>query len=335
MPPRAFESLQAQTLENTVGAAFLGVVCASILFGITTLQAYYYFHNYPKDRKLFKLSVTVLWILDTLHLCLIIQAVWHYVVIGFGDIEGLQVVIWSIKLQLAINVVIILIVQSLYALRVWWLGGYHHGILGYLVAGVVGGGFVVGIVLVYETYQLTYYSELENMAWAAEASFATSTSIDFSISLAMCYYLRKSRGRISTLNSRISHVMQYSLSSGLFTSACSLASLFTFILMPNNFVFLGVTFLLTQFYVGSFLTMLNARQRSSGRREDTSTINLKVQTSIGQTRSLPSAAPSDPESQLTTDKSYAWDISMPQRVALGPGLRSPVEDGIPGYAQHW
>jgi len=324
--------MQAQTLENTVGAAFLGVVFSSMFFGFTSLQAYYYFHNYPSDRKLFKVSVAVLWVLDALHLCLIIEATWHYIVIGFGSLKGLEVVTWSIKLQIAINVIIVLIVQGLYALRVWWLGGYHGGILGYIVAGVVLGGFVIGTVVVYETYQLTFYTELGNMAWAIEASYATSTSIDFVISLAMCHYLMKSRGNISALNSKISTVMQYTLSSGLFTSACSLASLFTFIFMPNTFVFLGLTFLLNQFYVGSFLTMLNARRRAHSRQD--SSISLITRSSSSQNRS-PTSPMSDPESQLSSKQNYPPKISIPRRVVIAPMSRSPAEDGKPIYAQHW
>ncbi|KAH9477178.1 hypothetical protein JR316_0011096 [Psilocybe cubensis] len=58
--------------------------------------------------------------------------------------------------------------------------------------------------------------------------------------------------------------MQYSLSSGLLTSACSLSAMFTFILMPNTFIFIALEFLVTQLYVGSFVAMLNARERKLG-----------------------------------------------------------------------
>jgi hypothetical protein len=37
--------------------------------------------------------------------------------------------------------------------------------------------------------------------------------------------------------------------------------MFTYLLLPNTFVFLGLEFMLTKFYVASFLAMLNARER--------------------------------------------------------------------------
>jgi hypothetical protein len=262
MAPTPLFSLAHQTLDNTVGVILLGIVGASILFGITTLQTYWYYHGYPNDSLLYKCSVAVLWILDAFHLALVVAAVYAYAVTGFGNLSGLLEITWSIKLQASVYVIIVLIVHSLYAMRVWLLGGYHRGILGYIVASVVVAGFAVGILLVYSVYTVKSFPELEKIAWVIDAALGTSTTIDFIIAAAMCYYLRKSKGSVTRLNSRISTVMQYSLSSGLFTSACSLSAMFSYILLPNTLIFLGVEFLLTKLYVGSFIAMLNARERN-------------------------------------------------------------------------
>ncbi|KAJ7493959.1 hypothetical protein FB451DRAFT_1020590 [Mycena latifolia] len=248
-------------LGNTLGAVFFGVVFSCILFGVSSLQVYWYYHYYPHDGLLHKCSVGLLWLLDATHLSLTIFSTYHYGVLGFGDLPRLQEVNWAIKLHTAINVVIILQVQALYAYRVWVLGGYHHGVLGYLVAAVVLGGFAIGAVLAYETYTIDNWLDTPQIGWAIEASFAASTSIDIVISIAMCYYLRKSKGKELRINSRISGLMQYTLSSGVFTSACSLACLFSFIAMPNNLIFLALSYILTRLYVNSFTAMLNARQR--------------------------------------------------------------------------
>ncbi|KAF8064360.1 hypothetical protein FPV67DRAFT_218311 [Lyophyllum atratum] len=247
-------SLLGPTLGNTVGALLLGLVGATFLYGSTSLQMYWYYHRFHQDSLLHKVSVGILWTLDTFHLALTIHAVYMYIVLGFGNVAGLMHIYWSIKVQLSINVVVVLLVQSLYAYRVWILGGYHRGVLGYLVIAVVAGGF--GMV-----FTVNAYPELDAVSWAINASLAASTSIDFMIAGAMCFYLRKSKGTQSRLNSRISRMMQYMLGSGVFTSACSLTSMFSYILLPETFVFLGVQFILTKLYVGSFFAMLNARER--------------------------------------------------------------------------
>ncbi|KAJ7911237.1 hypothetical protein B0H13DRAFT_2328560 [Mycena leptocephala] len=135
----------------------------------------------------------------------------------------------------------------LYAYRVWLLSGYHHGVLGYLVRFGHGRGLFlvvlvgllslslffesesdttiftpIGIVLSYETYTISTWSQAARIAWTVEASFAVFTAIDMIISVAINFYCRTAylRGVLSCL--------------------------FTFILMPNNLVFLALSYLLTR-----------------------------------------------------------------------------------------
>ncbi|KAF9264543.1 hypothetical protein L218DRAFT_925860 [Marasmius fiardii PR-910] len=304
-------SLEDPTENNTLGAAFLGCVGSGILFGITCLQGYLYYHRYPKDSLLHKIAVAALWVLDAIHLALTIHAVYFYLVQNFGHPEAFTNIVWSLKLQVSFNVTIILIVQSLYAYRVWLLGGYHHGVLGYLVALVVAAGFAVGILLAYAVYTVDTFAALEHVSWAINSSLASSTAIDFTMAAAMCYYLSRSMSLgESGLNSRISTVMQYTLGSGLLTSACSLSTLFTYNLMPNNFIFLSLEFLLTRLYVGSFLAMLNARQRpqpESSHKTTTSTalpsVHFRVSTTVVRDPEVCCPSVPSPSSQYSSDTS--------------------------------
>lgn len=155
------------------------------------------------------------------------------------------------------------------------------------------------------------YAALANISWIINAALGTSTAIDFVISGVMCYYLRMSQGKASHLDSRISALMQYTLSSGLFTSACSLSAMFSYILLPNTFVFLGITFLLTKLYVGSFLAMLNARERKAPQvaTEDEAVhtqqkrINCRVTSSFWSPAPL---SPISPGSSTTLGQTKPW-----------------------------
>jgi hypothetical protein len=113
----------------------------SSLFGVTTLQLYSYYHSYPKDPVFQRVAVAVLWLLDALHLALTIHGVYRYAITGFGNLFGLLVIEWSIQLQVLINVIVIVLVHCLYALRVWKLSGYHRGVLGYVSVSIVVAGF--------------------------------------------------------------------------------------------------------------------------------------------------------------------------------------------------
>ncbi|KAL4262894.1 DUF6534 domain-containing protein [Pleurotus pulmonarius] len=248
------------SLGVTLGAAYLGVVASAILFGITNLQSYIYFTQYQNDWLLQKLSVGILWFLDAFHLALTIQVVYHYLVESFGNFEAQEFIIWSFKLQIVINVVIIILVQSLYAARVWKLGRHYHVLLPWGVVVVVAAGYGVGVLLALQTYRIDTFPELVNIAWTIYLSFATSTFIDIIIAISMCFYLQRSRSGFSELNSRIVTLMQYVLASGMATSACSMAALIAYALLPNTLVFLGIEFLLTKLYINSFIAMLNTRK---------------------------------------------------------------------------
>ncbi|KAI5826400.1 hypothetical protein K523DRAFT_88339 [Schizophyllum commune Tattone D] len=250
-----------QSLDTMYGAPFIGVIIASFLFGVTSLQAYWYFHHYPRDPLKQKLSVGSLWLLDTAHTAATIHAVYYYMVKNFGNVTAAYHIVWSIQLQVAINVVIIVLVQSLYASRIWRLSGYHRGFLGYVAMATVLGGFGIGVVLAYEIYSIDTFIELNHVAWVVEASLSAATGIDAVLALAMCWHLKKSQGKDQVLNSRISTIMQYTLSSGLLTSACSLAALAMFTVQRATLVYLGIEFLLTKLYAGSYFALLNARRR--------------------------------------------------------------------------
>ncbi|KAJ7306900.1 hypothetical protein DFH08DRAFT_793045 [Mycena albidolilacea] len=249
--------MSMQAVDNTLGALFLGVTVSCMLFGVSALQVYYYYHYYPNDSLLHKVSVGFLCVLDTTHLCLSIASTYHYGVSGFGQHDGLDTIVWYV------GSVLLPSSQPLYAYRVWLLSGYHNGMLGYIVvcalfllvgAGVVIGGFGASTV--------NRWSDSGRVAWAIESSFAATTLIDIIISIAMCYYLRKGVTEESPLNSRIARIIQYTLSCGVFTSAGSVACLFAFFLMPNNLVFFALGYLLTRLYVNSFMAMMNSRDRA-------------------------------------------------------------------------
>ncbi|KAG2150393.1 hypothetical protein DEU56DRAFT_779721, partial [Suillus clintonianus] len=58
-------------LGNTFGALFIGVIIATMLFGLTNVQAFFYFQTNKGTGITFnKLAVLWLWILDALHMFL-------------------------------------------------------------------------------------------------------------------------------------------------------------------------------------------------------------------------------------------------------------------------
>ncbi|KIK61213.1 hypothetical protein GYMLUDRAFT_243864 [Collybiopsis luxurians FD-317 M1] len=104
----AVESMVA----NSFGAALIGAVVAAMLYGLTTLQTYFYFMNYPGDKIQLKILVWALWLIDSLHTALgmspstshltksfdslaVTYCVYFYLVMNFMNPSGLANINWA------------------------------------------------------------------------------------------------------------------------------------------------------------------------------------------------------------------------------------------------
>ncbi|KDR71456.1 hypothetical protein GALMADRAFT_143729 [Galerina marginata CBS 339.88] len=79
--------------------------------------------------------------------------------------------------------------------------------------------------------------------------------------------------------------MHYVVLSGTLTSACSLPALLTYVTMPNTFIFLGISFLLTKLYISSYMAMLNARKQI--RDQDASSNGMPTLSNLRRLRGKP------------------------------------------------
>ncbi|KIM38415.1 hypothetical protein M413DRAFT_30239 [Hebeloma cylindrosporum] len=269
------------TVDNTLGAAFLGIAASCILIGISMVQTHSYYQSYPKDWMFQKVAVGVLMSLAILHTVFTIHAIYFYLIVNFGNPKGLGSVIWSVyselqgdphymflisltdactnhQLQVVFNTIMVLLVQGLYAMRVWKPSTPTVG---------------VGFLSIVESFKQTSFNNLDSMKKVLYATFSIATGIDFVIAGAMCYYLNKSRSSFVGTNNKILTIMRYVLITGCVTSACSFSALITFATMPYNMVFLGIDFLLPNLYFTSYIAMLNAR-KSTNERETTSSADV-------------------------------------------------------------
>ncbi|EPQ56038.1 hypothetical protein GLOTRDRAFT_129241 [Gloeophyllum trabeum ATCC 11539] len=259
--------LLTEVLNATYGALFIGLLCAAVLFGVTNLQIFVYFKTYSEDWIVYKVAAAGLWCLDALHLCLAAHAVYFYLVIHFGvfDLD----VVWSFKLQMALNIITILAVQSLYVFRLWKLNGSFRRkfLLSFVTVSVVL-GYGVGIAAFYFLYTIHTFFQAEKMGWLIYMTFGTSTVVDATIAGAFCWILWTHRTGNPKSNSIIYSIILYVIGSGALTSMCSITCLATFGAMPGTFSSWGINFLLNKLYVNSFLAVLNARQSLKDRRLD-------------------------------------------------------------------
>ncbi|PBK63008.1 hypothetical protein ARMSODRAFT_1024306 [Armillaria solidipes] len=256
------------SLGNTFGALFVGATIAAILFGITNLQTLIYYKRYPNDWSLYRYSVALLWILDTVHLVLSTHALYYYLIDMYGNLLGALIgnVIWSMRLQLVLKVWIVVFVQGLYAIRLWKLGRHFHKILPWFVflavAASVGNSIVLASLIIpnyaplfpsgagifgsYDVYRPPNLVSISAINMSIYTFYSIIITADIIIAVMMCYYLHKSRTAMhfSSTADLLLVLMQLVLVSGIATSACSLFSIVTYIAWPDTLIFIAIDFIL-------------------------------------------------------------------------------------------
>jgi len=269
-------------LRNTFGALFIGVSFAAVLFGVSNVQAFIYFQAHRgTEMAFYKLVVIGLWILDVLHLALIVHCVYYYLVTNYMNVSALTEIVWSFKLQLIINVLIIYVVHFLYAYRIWIVSKGRSRVLpitlGIIVILASGG---VSIALVCALYRCHVFSDLIGIEWATFATFGTFTFVDFAIASSLCYLLATSHTGFSNTDSFLTKLMTYAINTGCLISISSMATLITCAVMPKNFIFLGIEFFIAKLYINSVLALLNARRYLQPKAEPVVHSDLHIRHSV-------------------------------------------------------
>ncbi|SJL16927.1 uncharacterized protein ARMOST_20459 [Armillaria ostoyae] len=246
------------SLGDTFGALFVGATIGAILFGIMNVQMLIYYKRYPNDWSFYRHSVTLFWVLETVHIALGTHALYHYL-IDMNLRGALEAdIIWSFRLQLVIKVWTIVFVQGLYAIRLWKLGRHFHKIVPFLSlweprppsSGA-------GIFLSYDLYVPLNLASIFIINRSIYTFFPIIIMADLTIAFMMCYYLYKSRAAMHffSMAGLLLGLMQLVLVSGLATSMSSLVSVFTYIAWPKTLIFVAIDFIIPKLYVNSLLAM--------------------------------------------------------------------------------
>ncbi|KAF8714380.1 hypothetical protein AX14_012809, partial [Amanita brunnescens Koide BX004] len=199
--------------------------------------------------------------------------IWHNLIDLFGNYPALDVMTWSYRVQLTISVIIVLSVQRhpvhlagletqpgskpllamdpgyhfRYRICLWnhphRYDESHSSVLSSLPHSLVGLSYF------YNGFIQRYYAR----CWDLPFALPRNNNV--------CRLVSRTKSMVWT-------IIRYVIISGALTSACSFVGVTTFFVMPNNFVFIGITFVLTKLYINSYFAMLNARKSIRGKGHD-------------------------------------------------------------------
>ncbi|KAJ7583662.1 hypothetical protein C8J56DRAFT_1055403 [Mycena floridula] len=245
------------TFDTTIGAAFLGGVFTSILYGVTCVQTFIFFRSERKNSPVVNYLIAILWFLDTIHLAFVIHPLYYYMVTNYTNPASLAH-IPTIPAGIILTATTDTLVRLFFTFRVWRLSGENRWLtlpLLFSVLMVEVSGIGYGIkALIHPSYH-----QLGQIAYLLYGAFSFSVLDDFWIAATLCYYLRKSRSGIRTTDSLLSVLMAYTINTGIITTIFELTCFITYAAMPNNYIFLAFYFPLSKLFLNALLASLNAR----------------------------------------------------------------------------
>ncbi|KAJ1299505.1 hypothetical protein OPQ81_007335 [Rhizoctonia solani] len=258
----------AFNLNLTFGAAYVGVVLASFVYGIATLQAYTYWFERRRDSPLQRLYVMLLWCLDTVKLVCICHMEYYYGIRNHGNPSALATSIWSFNMQLGITPIITFMVQGYFAKRAWhFTRQVRSNLISPRVTQIT--GLFIGILSIAQlAFGMAYFSSAwryrnfvdgKGSRWMAIAWLGSAAVCDTLIVYMLSRALVAQRTGFERTDAMINKILLYTVNTGSFTSVVAIIALILCWSMPN-FVYLGPTFMLGTLYIITLLANLNARK---------------------------------------------------------------------------
>ncbi|KAE9404450.1 hypothetical protein BT96DRAFT_973115 [Gymnopus androsaceus JB14] len=334
-------------VDNTMGAALIGVICASCLYGVSCVQTWFYFSRYPGDLWYIKLLVAVVWVFDSVHQALISHTVYFYVITNFDNAEEQNNLVWSILLEVLFNGMIGFMVQSFLTMRVWKMSNKNIP-LTVIIALFVLGEFGCSAGKIQILYAANIYS-LPSAAAFTISSLKLVTWVDLTklkslsmtvnvlgavadvfLAAGLFYLLNRSRTGFKKSDTMISKLIMFSVSTGMLTSVCAVISLLSILAWPKTLIYVAFYFSLGRLYSNSLLATLNARKSIRGLNDDEAggDVSFSLQTfsnKFRSTRKNMTMAPNPKQTNISIKIDTTQEL-VRDKVACERDFESDVTD---------
>ncbi|OSD06490.1 hypothetical protein PYCCODRAFT_1474622 [Trametes coccinea BRFM310] len=244
-------------LDTTIGVIFVGFLFTGCLFGVTSAQSIWYFRHYQTDRRILKLLVTVVWILDAVHLGLYTATMFIYLIQKKAAYFGQERLPWTSNVQLLCNAFAIGLIQSFYASRIWTLS--RQKILLVVMVIFIAATWAASIVLFIETILTRMVAQYVLLAPFDIALSALSASTDVLLCGALVVLLSRSRTGTAGANRLINKLVLFTVETGFLTSIYAILSVIMVVVLPMTSLFVMFYYIGARLYTVSLLATLNAR----------------------------------------------------------------------------
>ncbi|KAG6901888.1 hypothetical protein C0995_007013 [Termitomyces sp. Mi166 len=145
--------------------------------------------------------------------------------------------------------------------------------------------FGCSFVFTVQALRLRTWAQLKQLKGLSMAVNILAALGDGLIAGALCYFLQRSRTGFRKSDTMIRKLIMFTVSTGVLTSICAIASLFSILVWPSTLIYAAFYFCLGRLYSNSVLATLNARQsiRELGEDNDELSFSFRMRPMFSKT----------------------------------------------------
>ncbi|KLO13804.1 hypothetical protein SCHPADRAFT_940121 [Schizopora paradoxa] len=293
------------TIDNTVGAAFVGCFLSAILFGVTITQFISYFQNRQKDSLIITWVVIATLISDTFLTSLIAYSTYLFSVKSLENSKHLFLFPWSSRLLILITGISVALVRCFFIRRIWFLSDKRVIVTGIQVILTIG-AFVSATVAGARVMLLETLEQFSDSQWVVYSTRSTNIVADISIVGTTLYYLYKTTTGFKGTGELLNALILFVLGTGIVSVVWDILEASTYAASSNTDLFTIFFFSSSKLYVNALLASLNARHPMQKKLRSSLVMFSGESRGSGRTSGIPSFRPASGQVDL--------ELALPPQV---------------------
>jgi len=265
LPDRTTPLTQAQFSE-TYGSSLICCMISLPIYGISLLQVYMYYINYPRDSRWIKTMVALLVIFQSVHTGLTCNTVYHYTVLSYSKPLSLIDGEWSIYTANALGIPIVFLIQIYFARMVYLLAKIRWKLAVIITFSVlVAAQIAFGIYVSVEMFIIWDPANLKSIVDTGLVPLYCIRVVSDAITavvLCVVLYEASSRLAIFTGSKRLfKTLMVYAMNRFILTTVVVVIQTIVLLVKPGSIWAMVLDVVTVHLYVNSLLATLNARHQ--------------------------------------------------------------------------
>ncbi|CAK5278943.1 unnamed protein product [Mycena citricolor] len=295
-------------LDSSLGAIEVGATAGMFLFGIGTLQTFYFFRKFPNDKVHLKATVALLWMLELGHTLSTSHALYSLTVTFYGQPQHIESPPHSLQMTILFSAPIYFIVQIFFANRIRALTGRWPITVICWFLTLLRAVCTLAILAVTLRPGATITQLEGQFQWLLTVALSLGVAVDVIIAAALCHCLYGLRGKSGAVTKKmvdtmivwtlgeqlIFHLLRErktnpSPEAGTLTGGTSVATIVIFAIR-HDLAWFSFYLVLAKLFSNSMLASLNGRQHFRAAIKPT----IVLQTTHTHTHSSSAQSPRTP-----------------------------------------